>query len=285
MKRGSSLRFIECPIPLTCALVLGGCIGVLLAQLLGCVLHGLDDVEIAGAAAEVAADGLADLGLARVLGALEQRAARQHHAGRAKAALQPVLLPEAFLDGVELASLLQPLDGRHFAAVGLHRQHGARLHRLPVEQHGARAAVGGVAADVRARQPQPLADEVDQEQPRLDLRLAGAAVHRHLDLVRRHGYRPPARSTDFFNARAASTRAISRLYSTEPRRSAVGELACAALRAASPSAAASGFLPISRLSASAARTGTGPALVSASAARTLSPLDPSVTWAAAAAVA
>ena len=138
----------------------------------GRVLHGLDDVHVAGAAAEVAGDGLADLVLARVLVALQQRVAGHHHAGRAVAALQPVLLQEALLDRVELAVLLQPLDGHDLAAVGLHGQHGARLHGHAVEQHRAGAAVGGVAADVGAGEPEDLAEQVDEQQPRLHLGLA-----------------------------------------------------------------------------------------------------------------
>jgi len=50
-----------------------------------------------------------------------KRAAGHQHARRAIAALQAVLLPEAFLDGVQLAVALEPLDGRDLTAVGLHR--------------------------------------------------------------------------------------------------------------------------------------------------------------------
>jgi len=44
----------------------------------------------------------------------------------------------------------QALDRRHLVPVGLDGEQRARLHRLAVEQHGARAARGGVAPDVRA---------------------------------------------------------------------------------------------------------------------------------------
>src|SRR5882724_8130335 len=171
MKRGSSLRFIEWPMPPTSALVLGVALPSLfvammirslalrLAQLGGGVLHRLDDVDVTGAAAEVAGDRLADLLLAGVLVLLEQRAAGYHHAGRAEAALQAVLLHEPLLDGVQLAVLLEPLDGLDLAPVGLDRQHGTGLDRRAVEQHRARAAVGGVAADVRAGQAEHLANQ------------------------------------------------------------------------------------------------------------------------------
>src|SRR5262247_2089024 len=115
MKRGSSLRFIEWPMPQILASVLGSLIAWLLctfldadsAHLLGRVLHGLDDVHVAGAPAQIPRDRLADLLLARVLVSLEQRARGHQHARGAEAALQAVLLGEAFLHRVELPALLK----------------------------------------------------------------------------------------------------------------------------------------------------------------------------------
>src|SRR5262245_31710667 len=81
------------------------CLGSLLrAQLVGGVLDGLDDLVVAGAAAQVAGDAVADLVLARVGVAGEQRARAHQHAGRAEAALQAVALPEAFLERMQLAA-------------------------------------------------------------------------------------------------------------------------------------------------------------------------------------
>src|SRR4029077_8840932 len=122
MKRGSSLRFMEWPMPQTSAEVRRGCMAPPLlsrvgAQLLGRVLDGFDDVDIAGAAAEIAGDRLADLRLARIGVLLQEGVAGQHHAGRAVAALEAMLLPEAFLDRMELAVLGEPFDGHHLAAV------------------------------------------------------------------------------------------------------------------------------------------------------------------------
>src|SRR5262245_15794658 len=99
MKRGSSLRFIEWPMPATSGLVLGG-IGLLLEPL-GGKLDRLDDVHVAGAAAQVPRDGLADVLLAGVGILGEERRARHHHAGRTIAALQTMFFPEALLDGMQ----------------------------------------------------------------------------------------------------------------------------------------------------------------------------------------
>src|SRR5215831_3388526 len=102
MKRGSSLRFIECPMPPTSGLVLG-CMACLLTQPLGRVLDCLDDVHVARAATEVSGDGFPDLRFTRRFVSGEERAAGHHHPGGAVAALQTVLLPEPLLDRVELS--------------------------------------------------------------------------------------------------------------------------------------------------------------------------------------
>src|SRR5260370_38490450 len=106
MKRGSSLRFIGWPIPETSLLVLGCGMGGLLL-LSGGALHRLDDVEIAGAAAEVARERLADLELARVRVPLEARAGGLKHARRPLAALQAVLFPESLWQRMELSVFVQ----------------------------------------------------------------------------------------------------------------------------------------------------------------------------------
>src|SRR5512135_1245953 len=284
MKRGSSLRLIECPIPPTSAVVLGAMVALLLL-LGGRVLHRLDDVHVARAAAQVAGDGVADLVLGRLLVAPQQGVAGEHHAGRAETALQAVLLHEPLLDRIELRVLFQPFDGHHLAAVGLHRQHRAALHRLAVEQHGAGAAVAGVAPDVGARHAERFTNEVHQQQAGFDFGRARRAVHGHRDRVRGHGHCPPARRIAAFNARTVWTRAISRLYSTEPRRSAEGFVALAARRPASWSVASSGFLPARNFSASTALMGVGPALVRPMPAFSMVPFAASVTCAAAPAVA
>src|SRR5262249_13489408 len=193
--------------------------------------------------------------------------AGHHHSRCAVAALQSVLFGETLLHGVQLAALLEPLDGRHFCAVGLNREHGAGLHGLAIQKHGAGTAMRGVAADVGSRQAQHFADEVDQQETGLDLPRTRGPVHGECDFVHSHDHRPPARSTAFLSARATITRAISRLYSIEPRLSPLGALFVAASRAASAIVFSSGTLPTRERAASAASTGVGPAMVIAIAAR------------------
>src|SRR5439155_20898106 len=86
-------------------------------------------------------------------------------------------------DGMQVAVAGEALDRRDLEAVGLDSQHGARLDRLAFEQHRARAARGRVAADVRARQAELLSQEVDEQLPRLDLRLPSLPVDGHSDAL------------------------------------------------------------------------------------------------------
>ena len=93
-----------------------------------------------------------------------------------------MLLPEAFLQRVQLAVLGQTLDRGDLGAVGLDGEDRAGLDAAAVDQHRARAALARVAADVRAGQQQLLAQEVDEEQARLDVALAHLAVDGHRDV-------------------------------------------------------------------------------------------------------
>ena len=100
---------------------------------------------------------------------VEQGARRHQHPGRAEAALQRVQLVEALLDRVELAVDLERLDRADLVALAHRREDRARLDRLAVHLDDAGAAVRGVAAPVGAGQAGRLADEVNEQQARLDL--------------------------------------------------------------------------------------------------------------------
>src|SRR3954471_9338829 len=139
-------------------------------------LHGLDDVVIAGAAAEVALEPVADLVVRRVRMLLQEARRRHDHPGRAVAALQRVVLLERALHRVQLAVRRETLDRRDLVAVRLDGEQRARLHRLAVEMDGASTAGRRVAADVRAGEVQLLAQRVDEELPGLDLELSANAV-------------------------------------------------------------------------------------------------------------
>ena len=84
---------------------------------------------------------------------------------------------------MEAVDRRHPLDRRDVAAIGLDGEHRAGLDRLAVDVDGARAALAGVAADVGPGEVEVLADQLDQETSRLDIRLASLAVDRERDVL------------------------------------------------------------------------------------------------------
>src|SRR5262249_27604995 len=110
-----------------------------------------DDVVVAGAAADVAFELFADGPLLEVMALAPHDIDRGHdHARSAEAALKAVVFAESFLHRMKLAVGREAFDGQHVCALGLDREHGAGLHRLAVDVDDASAALGGVAAHVRA---------------------------------------------------------------------------------------------------------------------------------------
>ena len=99
---------------------------------------------------------------------------------------QAVLLLEALLQRVQFARRGEALDRLDLPAVRLDRQHRAGLHGPAVHEDRARAAVGGVAAHVRAGQAHAAADQMGQQKPGFDLGDLLLAVDRELDTAHRH---------------------------------------------------------------------------------------------------
>src|SRR5882672_1937831 len=133
--------------------------------------HGLDNRHIASAAAEISREHFAHpIGVAiRLCG--EQRMCRRDHARRTEATLQSMMLAEARLQRREALILRQPFDSDDFAALGLHRQHKTAAHSLAIDQHRAGTANPVLAADMRTRQSQMMAQAIGERQARLDRNL------------------------------------------------------------------------------------------------------------------
>src|SRR5262245_41240160 len=197
-----------------------------------------------------------------------------------------MLLPESLLNRMELPILLQSLDGGDLTPIRLDRKKSAGLDRLPIQVHRASAAVGGIAADMSPGQAEHVADAVDEQKPRLDIGFHIAAVHLDANLLLRHRYFPPRlRSKARLSARTVNTRTRSRLYSSDPRRSAVGADSSAASSAARLIDSPSIFFPRKAASAFSALTGVRPTLVSPIPTRSQTSSLPTVNCAATPAVA
>ncbi len=129
----------------------------------------LDDRLVARAAAQVAGEHLGDLLAARVRDTFQIVLRRHQDPGRAEAALKSVLRPERGLKRCQVAVAGEPFDRLDLGPVDLDREEEARPDSGPVEAHGAGAADAVLAADVRAVQAERVAQEVREEEPRLDL--------------------------------------------------------------------------------------------------------------------
>src|SRR3954471_5118047 len=197
-----------------------GCVGASVSVtrgylLAGCGLDGVEDVPVAGAAADVSLQRLADLVVGRPRIAVEQSLRAHQHPGSAIPALQCVVVRERLLQRMQLVvGRRESFDGLDLRAVGLDREQHAALDQRAVVDHRARAAVAGVAADVAAGQVEVVADEVDQEAPRLHLALVRLAVHRHGDRLARLRFHQPL-SVACLTARTATISARWRRYSLD----------------------------------------------------------------------
>ena len=91
-------------------------------------LDRLDDVPVAGAAADVALERLPDLVLGRARVLAQQRGRAHQHPGRAVAALERVVLAERLLERRQLVVRGEALDRLDARAVGLDGEQHAALH-------------------------------------------------------------------------------------------------------------------------------------------------------------
>src|ERR1700694_2522565 len=82
---------------------------------------------------------------------------------------------------MQLAVRSETFDRDHGRAVGLNGQDRARLDRLAIDEDRARAALAGIAADVRAGEPEVVAKKVNEEEAGLDFRVLLRAVYGERD--------------------------------------------------------------------------------------------------------
>jgi hypothetical protein len=131
------------------------------------VLDRVDDVLIAGTAAEISVKSVADFILGGLRVPHQQLVCGKNHSRSAETALQPVTFPKGLLNRMEFLPLRQTFDGQHIGAISLDRKDRAGLDGGVVEHHRARPADAGLAAYVGARQPDHIPKKMNQEQPRL----------------------------------------------------------------------------------------------------------------------
>ena len=161
-------------------------------------LHGFDDLLVAGAAAQVTAQGVFDLrdrGL-RVL--VQQRLGGHDHAGGAEPALDRAGQNEGLLDEMRVVGGSQALHRDDVGTFQVGHPGQARPHRLAVHYHRAGAALAfPVAGLLGSGQPQILPQQIQQHGFRIDDHLAPSSIHTQSDLF--HSVSSSADHSDSMN--------------------------------------------------------------------------------------
>ncbi len=152
--------------------------------------HRLDDLAVAGAAAQHAAQRVHHRRLVRRRVAPQQIGGRHQHARRADAALRRAVAMKGPLQGRRLAVPGEALDRGYAAPAHLPQRHHAGAHLRAVQQHRARAAVAGVAADLGSRQSQVLAQDIGEPADRRRLHGHRTPVHDEWDRLDARLHRP-----------------------------------------------------------------------------------------------
>src|SRR6266446_4220507 len=137
---------------------------VMAMRLRGEGLNCADAVGVAGTAADIAGQVMADFALGRVRVLREQLPGSHDHARRTEAALQGMVLMERGLNRMQGATAgREPFDRRDRRTVGHHGKNRTGLGGLSVDIDGAGAALRGVAADIGSREAEIVAQQMNQK--------------------------------------------------------------------------------------------------------------------------
>src|SRR6266700_3305044 len=142
----------------------------------------LVDLDVTGAAAEVARERLLDLIARGTRPRCEQRLGGQEERRRAVATLGCAELGKRLLERMERPALRHTFDRLDPAPGAGEAEHQTGEDWRPVEQHGTRAAFAQLAAVFRAREPRILAQHLEQGLVRCERDLDGLAVQLERDL-------------------------------------------------------------------------------------------------------
>src|ERR1700737_4894340 len=112
------------------------------------IRDGGDDIGIAGAAADIAGEAVADLALRTGAAAADQVARGDQHRRRAETALQPVALMKAAAQSLHYWVAGEAFDRAHRTLGAGDGEHQARTRRRAVDKHRAGAAHAVLAAEM-----------------------------------------------------------------------------------------------------------------------------------------
>src|SRR5690606_30398 len=123
---------------------------------------GIENAGVAGAAAEGVLERDLDIGVGGGGVVVKERRGGHDDGWRAEPGLNRAVLDKRLLERVQLVALREALDGGDLTAGGLKHRVDAGVDGRAIDQHRADAALGLFTADLRARQPQIVAQELRQ---------------------------------------------------------------------------------------------------------------------------
>ena len=142
--------------------------------------HGGDDLRIAGAAAEHAAEHVLDLRFARRRIVPQQRDRRNDHARRADSALRRAMVEKSLFQPLG-KRVVEPFDGRDRASLDLTDGGQAGADGRAVDKHRAGAAIAGVAARLDAGDAEIVAQGARQPPRRIAAQFGRRVVEDEAD--------------------------------------------------------------------------------------------------------
>src|SRR5436190_3152331 len=182
-------------------------------------LHGLDDLAVAGAAAEVAGEASPDRHPVAGESEADGLDRAEHDAGRTEAALHRATFNQFLLQRVEGRVVAERAHGLDVCALRLDGKHAAGVDRDRVEEDGTSAADAFAAAVLHLARAGLVAQETEQRHMRLDRLAEPPSVHEELE------HHAPASSFARARARRAQTPARRRRKAAETNASSSGSTA------------------------------------------------------------
>src|SRR2546425_3203282 len=140
------------------------------------------DLDVAGAAAEVAGQRVLDLVTGGVRVGGQQGFGRQQKRGGTVAALCGAEIGEGLLQRMQLSVLCHPLDGAHRVSVTRDAEDQARENGCSIQQHGTCAALAQFAAVLRPSKAQVLAQHFEERLVRRERHFRRLPVDAERDL-------------------------------------------------------------------------------------------------------
>src|SRR5437762_698706 len=144
-------------------------------------LDSVDDLAVAGTAAEVAGEASPDRHPVAGESQTDGLDRAEHDAGRTEAALHCATFDQLLLERVEGAIVAERTDGLDARTLRLDGKHAAGVDRDPVQENGTSAADAFAAAVLHLGRAGLVAQEAEQRHMRLDRLAEPPSVHEELE--------------------------------------------------------------------------------------------------------